>query len=151
MFAWNLCHGTLSTPEQNEIIPLLSLVLVLNIWHLLLVFLLLTLNIYLFSVFDLLIFQSFLDYLFKISKLECVNNPFFRTPSINYSGVIFQGKIPFGFKSPGVDYPVGSFMGVIFQGVIVHEGNYSGVIIQRTKVRRVIFLGGFCSRKFPRG
>ena len=57
MFAWNLCHGTLSTPEQSEIIPLLSLVLTLNIWHLVLVFLLLTLNMYLFSGFDLLIFQ----------------------------------------------------------------------------------------------
>ena len=50
--------------------------------------------------------------LFKISKLECVNSPFFRTPSINYSGVIFQGKIPFGVKSPGVNCPEGSFMGV---------------------------------------
>ena len=50
--------------------------------------------------------------LFKISKLECVNSPLFRTPSINYSGVIFQGKISFGVKSPGVNCPEGSFMGV---------------------------------------
>ena len=61
MFAWNLCHGTLSTSEQNEIIALLSLLLTLNIWHLVLVFLLLILNMYLFSGFDLLIFQSFLE------------------------------------------------------------------------------------------
>ena len=61
MFAWNLRHATLSTSEQNEIIALLSLLLTLNIWHLVLVFLLLILNMYLFSGFDLLIFQSFLE------------------------------------------------------------------------------------------
>ena len=31
--------------------------------------------------------------------------------------------------------------GVNSPGVMVQEGNYSGVIIQRAKVRRVIFLG----------
>ena len=61
MFAWNLRHATLSTSEQNEIIALLSLLLTLNIWHLVLVFLLLILNMDLFSRFDLLIFQSFLE------------------------------------------------------------------------------------------
>ena len=49
-----------STPEQNEIITLLSLLLILNIWHLVLVFLLLTFNMYLFLGFDLLIFQPLL-------------------------------------------------------------------------------------------
>ena len=43
--------------------------------------------------------------LFKISKLKCVNRPFFRTSSINYSVVIFQDKIPLGVKSPGVNCP----------------------------------------------
>ena len=61
MFAWNLRHATLSTSEQNEIIALLPLLLTLNIWHLVLVFLLLILNMDLFSRFDLLIFQSFLE------------------------------------------------------------------------------------------
>ena len=32
------------------------------------------------------------------------------------------------------------FTGVKSPGVIVQEGNYSGVIIQRAKVRRIIFL-----------
>ena len=74
--------------------------------------------------------------LFKISRLEC--SPFSRTPSVNYSGVIIQGKISlspvlggilgaviqvvvvqrgiihgkmFGVKSPGGNCPGGSFMG----------------------------------------
>ena len=55
MFTWNLCHGTLSTPEQNEIIAVLSLLLTLDKWHVVLLFLLLILNMYLFSGFDLLI------------------------------------------------------------------------------------------------
>ena len=54
--------------------------------------------------------------LFKISKLEFVNSHFFRTPSINYSGVIFQGKFSFGVKSPGVNCPRGKFMGVTCPG-----------------------------------
>ena len=62
MFTWNLCHGILSTTEQNEIIALLLLLLILYTWDIVLVFLLLTLNMYLFSVFDLLIFQSFLEF-----------------------------------------------------------------------------------------
>ena len=56
-----MCYGTLFTPEQNEVIALLSLLLTLNVSHLLLVFRLLTLNMYLFSGFDLLIFRSFID------------------------------------------------------------------------------------------
>ena len=59
MFTWNQCHGSLSTPDKNEIIALLSLMLTLNIWRL--VFLLLILDMYLFSGFDVLIIQSFLD------------------------------------------------------------------------------------------
>ena len=52
MFVLNMCHDTQSTPKQNEIIALLSLLLILNKWHLALVFLLLNLNMYLFSGFD---------------------------------------------------------------------------------------------------
>ena len=61
MFVLNLFHRTQSTPKQNQIIALLSLLLILNKWNLVLVFLLLTLNKYLFSGFDFLIFQLFLD------------------------------------------------------------------------------------------
>ena len=61
MLVLNLCHGPQSTPKQNEIIALLSLLLILNKWHLVLVFLLLNVNMYLFSGFDLLIFHLFLD------------------------------------------------------------------------------------------
>ena len=68
--------------------------------------------------------------LFKISKLECVNSPFFRTPSINYSVVIFQDKIPLGVKSPGVNCPGGIFMGITCPGGNCQE-NYSGVIIHQ--------------------
>ena len=56
----NLCYSTLSTPEQNDVIALLSLFLILNISYLLLVVLLSTLNIHLFSEFDLFIFQLLL-------------------------------------------------------------------------------------------
>ena len=52
-FIWNLCYSTLSTPEQSKVITLLSLLLTLNISHLLLLYLLLTLNMYLFSGLDL--------------------------------------------------------------------------------------------------
>ena len=61
MFALNLSYGTQSTRKQNEIIALLFLLLILNKWHLVLVLLLLTLNIYLFPGFDLFIIQPFLD------------------------------------------------------------------------------------------
>ena len=61
MFAADLRHSTLSAPEQNDIIDLVSLLLTLNISYLILVFLLLTLNMHLFFGFDLFIFQSFLD------------------------------------------------------------------------------------------
>ena len=43
MFAANLCYGTLSAPGQNEVMAVLSLLLTLNMSHLL-VFPLLTLN-----------------------------------------------------------------------------------------------------------
>ena len=59
MFPGNLCCGTLSVPGQNDVIALLSLLLTLNIANLP-VFLLLTLNIYLFSGFNLFSFQLFL-------------------------------------------------------------------------------------------
>ena len=52
MFAENPCYITLSTPQQNEVIALLLLLLTLNISHFLLVFLRFTLNVYLKSVFD---------------------------------------------------------------------------------------------------
>ena len=61
MFNENLWHGTLFTLEQNDVIVLLSLLLTLDISHLLLKFVLLTLNINLFSGVDRFIFQSFLD------------------------------------------------------------------------------------------
>ena len=55
-------------------------------------------------------------------------------------GGFVQGKI-FRVKSPEGNCPGGSFMGINSPGVIFQEGNYSGVIIQRAKVWRVIFLG----------
>ena len=61
MFAEDLYCSTLSTLEENDVIVILSLLLTLNILHLLLVFLLLALNIHLFSGCDLFIFQSILD------------------------------------------------------------------------------------------
>ena len=53
MFAGSQCYDTLSTPEQKEVIALLSLLLTLNISSHLLLFLLLTLNTDLFFGFDL--------------------------------------------------------------------------------------------------
>ena len=61
MFARNLSHGTQSTPEHNDVITLLLLLSTLNVPHVLLVSLVLTLNMYLFSEFDIFIFQTFLD------------------------------------------------------------------------------------------
>ena len=90
--------------------------------------------------------------LFKISKLECVNTPFFWTPSTNYPGVIFQGKISLlivlggilgqlsrvvivqgwiiqgkmlGVKRPGGNCPGWSFMGVTWPGGKLFRGNHS--------------------------
>ena len=63
-------------------------------------------------------------------------------------GGIDQGKM-FEVKSQGENCPGASFIGV--QGVIVQEGNYSGVIIQRAKVWRVIFLGGILLGKVVLG
>ena len=50
--------------------------------------------------------------LFKISRLEC--SPFFRTPSVNYSGVIIQGKISL---SP----VLGRILGAVIQVVLFRE------------------------------
>ena len=55
-------------------------------------------------------------------------------------GGSIQGKI-FGVKRPGEIALEGVSWASIVQGVIVEDGNYSGVIIQRAKIRRVIFLG----------
>ena len=67
MFTRNLCfmvlyiHPSRTTPLTKHDITLLSSLITLNISQLLLVLLMLTLNVYLFSGFDIIIFQSFLD------------------------------------------------------------------------------------------
>ena len=76
--------------------------------------------------------------LFKISKLECVNSPFFRTPSINYSEVIFQGKIPLSLVLRGISQGEGGSGSC--QGLVVQRG-----IIQE-KMFRVKSPGGNCPR-----
>ena len=78
--------------------------------------------------------------LFKISKLECVNSPFFRTPSINYSRVIFQGKIPLSLVPRGISWGRGGEGGGSCQGLVVQGG-----IIQE-KMFRVKSPGGNCPR-----
>ena len=62
----------LCTPEENGVVALLSLLLTLNIQHLLPVFLLLNLNMYLFSGFDLFIF------LFIVFRLTLIRLGFLR-------------------------------------------------------------------------
>ena len=69
--------------------------------------------------------------LFKISKLECVNSPFFRTPSINYSGVIFQGKIPLSLVPRGISWRGGGQL----SRVSFSERNCSGKNVWGQKSR----------------
>ena len=61
---------------------------------------------------------------------------------VSYSGRNCSGKNVQGQKSRMEIALEGVSWGSIVQRVIVQEGNYSGVIIQRAKVRRVIFLEG---------
>ena len=61
LFTGNLRHSTLSSPEQSDVVSLLLLLLTLSISNVHLLFLLLTLSMYLFSWFDLFIFESFLE------------------------------------------------------------------------------------------
>ena len=84
-------------------------------------------------------------------------------PSINYSGVIFQGKISCRVKSPGVNCPGGGFMGVncsgsncpwgkLFRGNYPEgkslKGNFLGGNIQGEKSEGQLpwrdFMGGNC-------
>ena len=69
---------------------------------------------------------------------------FFRTPSINYSGVIVQGRSPLPLVSGGISW-----------GVVVWASssrpNYSGKNVLEAKVQQAIALVKFLGDNFPRG
>ena len=80
MFAGNLCYGILSTPEQNKLIDILSLLLTLNISHFLPV---MTLNMYLMACtaprlfFFFKIYSNFLTWSVKtVLFLNAINKLF---------------------------------------------------------------------------
>ena len=79
---------------------------------------------------------NFFRNLFRISKLECLNSAFFRTPSINNSGVIVHGKSPWALF-------LEEFHGVVFQG-----GNYSGKNVRGLKSKEQLPWGDFMRSNF---
>ena len=78
MFALNMCYGTQSTPKQNETISLLSFLLILNKWHLVLVFLLLTLNMYFCLNFDINMKYISISIIFRIKVLFIYRKDFLK-------------------------------------------------------------------------
>ena len=77
----------------------------------------------------------FFGNLFKISKLECVNSPFFRMPSISYSGVIFQGKISLSLVPRRISWGEGAGRGASCQGLNVQGGIILGKMLGGQKCR----------------
>ena len=102
---------------------------------------------------------NFFQNLFKISKLEYVNSPFFLTPSINYWGIIFQGKI--AGRNFGGSYPGCSCSGRNYSGKNVRGQTYRGNSLEGLSWELIVqgcncpweklFSGNYPEGKSPEG